>query len=59
MRCQMQNPGVDTHSPAVAVVTFMPSGNRAVICKQDLDWFLDSVDDGENDEPARVAFLLP
>lgn len=57
MRCLMQNPGENTHAPAVAVLVASPSLNSIPICKRDLDWWLDDADDGENEEPADLIFL--
>jgi hypothetical protein len=57
VRCQMQNPGENTHEPAFAIVTYLPSENRVAHCERDLNWFLDDVDDGVHDEPAHIEFL--
>lgn len=57
MRCLGQNPGENTHEPAVAVVVLSPSLNSVPLCKQDLDWLLDDADDGEHEEPADLVFL--
>ncbi|GAA3877955.1 hypothetical protein GCM10022243_48320 [Saccharothrix violaceirubra] len=58
MRCIMQNPGVNEHEPAVAViVTHVEDGNRIPICKRDLDWWLDDADDNPGMEPADLVFL--
>lgn len=59
MRCHQQNPGPNTHGPAVAILTAAPSGNRIAICERDLNWWLDDADDGVGDEPSALEFLRP
>lgn len=61
MRCQLQNPDQDTHGPAVAQVTCVPSENRVRICRDCLDWWFDAADEDETNEPSAVLFyrLVP
>jgi hypothetical protein len=54
----MQNPGENTHKPAVARLTANPSGNVVLLCERDLNWWLDEADEqGDAGEPLALAFL--
>ncbi len=57
MRCLSQNPGENTHAPAFARFTCSPSGNVVLLCKRDLDWWLDDCDEGICPEPSALTFL--
>lgn len=54
----MQNPGENTHKPAVALLTANPSENVVAICERDLNWWLDEADEqGDAGEPLALVFL--
>jgi hypothetical protein len=53
----MQNPGQNTHAPAIARLTLEPSGNKVLVCPRCLNWWFDEADNDETYEPSEIRWL--